>query len=146
MKKILTVTIGAEWEKRLRATASAVERGEAPGARLAFTSPGLFFSKPSERRWALVGSLQSDGDAGVRELARRIGRDVRRVHDDLMVLLTVMSSPVTPRGIKRSDLEIPPARTPSSAGGMSEGRAALLPSDTSPSLCVAARCFTLRLG
>jgi glycine/D-amino acid oxidase-like deaminating enzyme len=57
--------------------------------------------------------------------------------------LTVMSGPVTPRGMKHSDSGIPPARAEPCAGGMSEGKAALLPSDASPSLYVASRCFTL---
>jgi predicted transcriptional regulator len=53
---------------------------------LNFETAGSFFGKLTERRWALVHALQGQGPMSVRELARRVARDVRRVHDDVQVL------------------------------------------------------------
>jgi predicted transcriptional regulator len=48
--------------------------------------PGAFFGRLTERRWALVTALLGQGTLAVRELARRVGRDVKRVHEDVQVL------------------------------------------------------------
>lgn len=53
---------------------------------LNFNTAGSFFGKLTKRRWALVHALQGQGAMSVRELARRVARDVRRVHDDVEVL------------------------------------------------------------
>jgi predicted transcriptional regulator len=39
------------------------------------------------RRWALVRVLQGQGEISSRELARRLRRDVKRVHEDVQELL-----------------------------------------------------------
>jgi predicted transcriptional regulator len=52
------------------------------GEGLHFASAALFFSRLTEKRWQLIHALQGAGEMGVRELARRLGRDVKRVHDD----------------------------------------------------------------
>jgi len=46
-------------------------------------SPGSFLSRLSEKRWALARAMQGQGELAVRELARRVGRDVKRVHEDV---------------------------------------------------------------
>ena len=53
---------------------------------LNFETAESFFGKLTARRWALVHALQGQGAMSVRELARRVARDVRRVHDDVEVL------------------------------------------------------------
>jgi predicted transcriptional regulator len=57
------------------------------GETLNFESPGVFFARLSERRWALLNALQTAGPLSQRELARRLGRDVKRVHEDAHALL-----------------------------------------------------------
>jgi predicted transcriptional regulator len=58
------------------------------GEVLNFETPGAFFGKLTTNRWTLIHTLQADGgEVGVRELARRIGRDVKRVHEDAAVLI-----------------------------------------------------------
>ena len=52
-----------------------------------FESPGAFFGRLTERRWALVRALQGQGEISLRELARRVERDVKRVHEDVHELL-----------------------------------------------------------
>ena len=53
---------------------------------LNFESPGHFFGQLTEKRWALVRTAQGKGELSVRELARLVDRDVKRVHEDVQVL------------------------------------------------------------
>jgi predicted transcriptional regulator len=54
------------------------------GEVLNFKSPGHFFGQLSEKRWEIVRAAQ--GELSVRELARVVGRDVKRVHEDVVIL------------------------------------------------------------
>ncbi len=87
MSRTLTITINDDWENDLRQAAKQSMQGGYQGEQLNFTSPSLFFGKLTEKRWDLVQALQKGGTVGVRELARRVKRDVRRVHDDVGVLI-----------------------------------------------------------
>ncbi len=91
LKRTLTVTIAPDRSDFLRASAKRAAvgvKGRAyQGEVLAFDSPATFFSKLTERRWQLVNELLGNGTVGMRELARRVGRDVRRVHDDTSILV-----------------------------------------------------------
>ena len=90
MKRTLTITLQPDWAAALRHSAAQATRGLSgrgyQGETLNFESPGTFFGHLTERRWALVHALQAGGPCGVRELARRVERGVRRVHDDAAVL------------------------------------------------------------
>jgi predicted transcriptional regulator len=85
-KRVLTVTMNADWRGALRAAGRRATARSYQGEVLNFESAGAFFSQLTERRWALVQALQGQGEVPVRELARRVGRDVRRVHDDVEAL------------------------------------------------------------
>ena len=91
MKQVLVITLISDWKKELIKAGDkakkGIEKGEYQGETLNFESPGIFFSKLTKKRWDIVRMLQTHGQAGVRELARRVERDVRRVHDDIGVLL-----------------------------------------------------------
>ena len=54
---------------------------------MTFTSSSQFFEVINSRRWDLVVTLQKIGKSSIRELARQVSRDVRRVHDDVKILL-----------------------------------------------------------
>lgn len=87
-KRKLTITLQADWKSALRAAGQAAQRDGYQGETLNFESPGEFFSRLTARRWVLVKELQSAGTPiGVRELARRVGRDVKRVHEDAKALV-----------------------------------------------------------
>lgn len=66
---------------------TAWQTGEYQGEMFEFESPTALFRLLTPKRWELLETLQSTGPYGVRELARRLERDVRRVHDDLRALL-----------------------------------------------------------
>jgi predicted transcriptional regulator len=85
-KRTLTITMSADWRAALRGAGQRAAARTYKGEVLNFESAGSFFGKLTERRWALVHALQGQGKMSVRELARRVSRDVRRVHDDVEVL------------------------------------------------------------
>jgi predicted transcriptional regulator len=85
-KRTLMITMTADWKDALRAAGKRAAARSYQGEVLNFETAGSFFGKLTERRWALVHALQGQGPLSVRELARRVGRDVRRVHDDVEAL------------------------------------------------------------
>lgn len=85
-KRTLMITMTADWRGALRAAGKRATARGYQGEVLNFESAGSFFGKLTERRWALVHALQGRGAMSVRELARRMARDVRRVHDDVEAL------------------------------------------------------------
>ncbi|MEQ1591275.1 MAG: hypothetical protein ABL892_02690 [Thiobacillaceae bacterium] len=91
MNRVLTITLQADWSDSLRRTAAKAQRGLSgagyQGESLNFESPGAFFGRLTERRWELVRALLGGDPCGVRELSRRVGRGVRRVHEDASILI-----------------------------------------------------------
>ena len=85
-KRTLMITMNADWQAALRGAGKRATARTYQGEILNFESAGSFFGKLTERRWALVHALQGQGAMSVRELARRVARDVRRVHDDVAAL------------------------------------------------------------
>ncbi|MBE0547200.1 MAG: hypothetical protein IH627_05950, partial [Rubrivivax sp.] len=84
--RTLTITLQPDWRAALRAAGRRAQAASYQGEVLNFESPGAFFGRLTERRWALVHALQGQGELAVRELARRVGRDVKRVHEDVQAL------------------------------------------------------------
>ncbi len=89
-KRMLEIKIQPE-EEAIQASAArfldAWDQGKYAGEYLTFTSPGMLFEVFNARRWDLVVKLQKIGKTSIRELARQAGQDVRRVHDDVKILL-----------------------------------------------------------
>jgi predicted transcriptional regulator len=84
----LSITLQADWRNSLREAARAAYSADGYlGETLNFDSPAAFFGQLTERRWALIHTLQAAGELPVRELARRVGRDVKRVHEDAGALV-----------------------------------------------------------
>jgi predicted transcriptional regulator len=84
--RTLTITMTPDWRAALRLSGKTAQADSYQGETLNFESPGAFFGRLTERRWSLVTALQGQGAMAVRELARRSGRDVKRVHEDVQVL------------------------------------------------------------
>lgn len=59
------------------------------GEHFDFESPAALFRVLTPKRWELIECLQKTGPLGVRALARALGRDVRRVHDDASAMIEV---------------------------------------------------------
>ena len=54
---------------------------------LYFTSPTVLFQKITPKRWELIAKLQEVGKVSICGLARLLGPDIRRVHDDVTALM-----------------------------------------------------------
>ena len=63
-----------------------------------FESPAALFRVLSPKRWELIERLQALGPVSVRGLARALQRDVKRVHEDVSVLIEVGLIEKTPGG------------------------------------------------
>lgn len=56
-------------------------------ARISFATPELLWAVLTAKRWELLKVLCGAGPVSIREAARRVGRDVKAVHGDVMALL-----------------------------------------------------------
>jgi predicted transcriptional regulator len=56
-------------------------------ARISFASPELLWKVLSAKRWELLKALCGAGPVSIREAARRVERDVKGVHGDIVALI-----------------------------------------------------------
>ena len=85
-QRYLTITLRPDWKASLRESAKASKQDCYQGEVLNFESPAQFFGLLTEKRWELVRSAQGKGPLAIRELSRLVGRDVKRVHEDVGTL------------------------------------------------------------
>jgi len=85
-ERCLTITMRSDWQDGLRAAAKAAAAKTYQGEVLNFESPGHFFGQLTEKRWDIVRAAQGKDALSVRQLARLVGRDVKRVHEDVVIL------------------------------------------------------------
>ena len=85
-ERYLTITLQPDWKGALRAMAKTALADKYQGEVLNFESPGHFFGQLSEKRWEIVRAAQGKGELSVRELSRAVERDVKRVHEDVVIL------------------------------------------------------------
>ncbi len=75
-------------EESLDKSVQAMESGRGEEEfRISFDSPELLWEVLSSKRWELLKALCGQGPLSIREAARRVGRDVKAVHSDVMALL-----------------------------------------------------------
>jgi predicted transcriptional regulator len=67
--------------------AQAAFNGERQEPRINFASAQRFFSIMTPKRWEIVRTMLGAGPLSIREVARRVGRDVKGVHSDVTALL-----------------------------------------------------------
>jgi predicted transcriptional regulator len=87
--------------------------GQSKSDLFTFASPAQLFSVLTPKRWALIERLQAIGPASLRGLARELGRDVKRVHEDVAILLgwglverTDDRKIIVPYGIIHADFDL----------------------------------------
>jgi predicted transcriptional regulator len=79
----LSVATRQDANRRLR----AAFEGKAQGAHIVFDSADLIWKVLTARRWEILRTMTGAGPFGLREVARRVGRDVKGVHGDVHALL-----------------------------------------------------------
>ncbi len=85
--RFLTITARADWRDGLRAAASASAVGSYQGEVLNFESPDNFFGQLTPMRLAITRAVNRRGELSAQEIAHLLGREVKRVHHDIVVLL-----------------------------------------------------------
>lgn len=67
-------------------------------ARIGFATPELLWQVLTAKRWELLKTMCGAGPMSIREVARRLGRDVKAVHGDVTALLEAGILDRTPEG------------------------------------------------
>ncbi len=82
-----TVTIGVAGLDDVQRRARTAFSGETQGAFISFVSPELMWKVLSAKRWEIIRAMTGAGELSIREVARRVGRDVKAVHGDVKALI-----------------------------------------------------------
>jgi predicted transcriptional regulator len=82
---IVTLSIASRDDVSRRAAAAF--RGEEQGAHISFDSVDLLWRTLTKKRWEILRGLTGQGELSIREVARRVGRDVKAVHGDVTALV-----------------------------------------------------------
>ena len=89
--KTAVIEINPDWKAALRTGAKGMRQAAKSGRVQQFTfsyaSPELLFSEISPKRWGVLEAMSGAGEMSLRELARRLARDVKSVHRDVHALL-----------------------------------------------------------
>ena len=82
-----TVTLSVASRGDLKQRALAAFAGEAQGAHISFASAELLWTTLTRKRWEILRAMTGQGTLSIREVARRVERDVKAVHGDIHALL-----------------------------------------------------------
>jgi predicted transcriptional regulator len=84
-------TVTLEIASREDVTRRALEafRGKKQRARISFARPELLWRVLTAKRWELLKAMAGQGPLTIREVARRVARDVKAVHGDVHALIDV---------------------------------------------------------
>ncbi len=81
------VTIGISSMEETKARMLRAFQGEEQGVFISFASPELLWKVITPKRWDVLRAMTGTGPIAIREVARRVSRDVKSVHGDIQVLL-----------------------------------------------------------
>ena len=82
---IVTLSIASRDDVNRRALAAF--EGQGQGAHISFASVDLLWRILTAKRWDILQVMTGQGALSIREVARRVGRDVKAVHSDVHALL-----------------------------------------------------------
>ena len=82
-----TVTIGVSSVDDTKGRIRGAFRGEKQGAFIGFPSLELLWKVLTPKRWEIVRVMAGAGPLAIREVGRRVDRDVKSVHGDVQALL-----------------------------------------------------------
>ncbi len=84
--KIVTLEVASAADVKRRALEAF--KGRKQSARISFATPELLWKVLTAKRWDLLKVLAGEDALTIREIARRLGRDVKAVHGDVHALLS----------------------------------------------------------
>ena len=82
-----TVTLSVASREDVTRRALGAFEGEAQGAHISFASVELLWQTLTKKRWEILKVMTGQGALTIREVARRVERDVKAVHGDVHALL-----------------------------------------------------------
>ncbi len=82
-----TVTIGIASLEDAKRRFKAAMNGEPQGAFISFSTQELLWKALTQKRWQILNAMMGAGELTIREVARRVDRDVKAVHGDVTALL-----------------------------------------------------------
>jgi predicted transcriptional regulator len=82
-----TVTLSVASREDVTRRALAAFSGEVQGAHISFASVELLWQTLTKKRWEILKVMTGQGSLTIREVARRVDRDVKAVHGDVHALL-----------------------------------------------------------
>lgn len=82
-----TVTLGVSSVEETKKQLSAAFRGETAGEFISFATVDLLWKVLTTRRWNILQAMAGQGEMTIREISRRVKRDVKAVHGDVQTLL-----------------------------------------------------------
>ena len=82
-----TVTLGVSSIDDTKRRVAAAFRGEKQGEHFSFASVELLWKVLTAKRWQVLKAMAGQEAMTIREVARRVGRDVKAVHGDVHALL-----------------------------------------------------------
>jgi predicted transcriptional regulator len=89
MERAMMKTVTLEVASREDVTRRALEafRGKKQRARISFATPELLWKVLTAKRWEVLKAMAGQGPLTIREVARRVERDVKAVHSDIHALI-----------------------------------------------------------
>ena len=82
-----TVTLAVASREEVTRRALEAFRGRKQGARISFATPELLWKVLTAKRWEVLKAMAGQGPLTIREVARRVERDVKAVHGDVHALM-----------------------------------------------------------
>ena len=78
-----TVTLQVATRQDINRRTFEAFRGKKQGSRISFATPEVLFRLMTAKRWELLRTITGAGPLTIREIARRVHRDVKAVHGDV---------------------------------------------------------------
>ena len=82
-----TVTLGVSSVHDAQKQTAAAFGGEYVGEFISFATVELLWKVLTAKRWDILQAMTGQGEMTIREIARRVDRDVKAVHGDVRALL-----------------------------------------------------------
>lgn len=82
-----TVTLSIASREAVNRRALAAFKGKAQGSYISFPSIDLLWQTLTKKRWEILHAMTGQGEMSIREVARRVSRDVKAVHGDIHALI-----------------------------------------------------------
>jgi predicted transcriptional regulator len=82
-----TVTLSVASRDDVNARFLAAAQGKPQGSHISFTTIESLWRIINPKRWDMMNAMTGQGVLSIREVARRVGRDVKAVHGDITALI-----------------------------------------------------------